>query len=99
VKHSGATSAWLRLRLEPGQFTVEIEDNGRGLPADADKKGRNGLRNMRKRLEEIGGTFNLAAGREGGTVVAFTAPLAQMGQGSPKSQGQGPNDTRNPEGA
>ena len=76
IKHSGATSAWLRLRLEPQRFTLEIEDNGRGLPAGADQKGRNGLRNMRKRLEEIGGTFRTDAGREGGTVVAFTAPIA-----------------------
>src|SRR5258708_20583897 len=57
VKHSGATSAWLRLRLEPDRFTVEIEDNGRGLPAGADKKGRNGLRHLRKRLEEIAARF------------------------------------------
>lgn len=79
VKHSGATSAWLRLRLEPNRFTLEIEDNGRGLPAGADQKGRNGLRNMRKRLEEIGGSFKIDVGREGGTVVAFTAPLAMGG--------------------
>src|SRR5258707_10684601 len=30
VKHSHATAAWLRLRLEPDKFILEIEDNGRG---------------------------------------------------------------------
>ncbi len=75
VKHSSATSAWLRLRLEPERFTLEIEDNGCGLPADAANKGRNGLRNMRKRLEDIGGKFNLTPGAEGGTRVCLTAPL------------------------
>ncbi len=75
VKHAHATSAWLRLRLEPERFTLEIEDNGRGLPADAENKGRNGLRNMRKRLEDIGGTFEVGAGSEGGTKVKLTAPL------------------------
>jgi len=76
VKHSKATSAWLRLNLESDHFTLEIEDNGAGVPAGADRKGRNGLRNMRKRLEEIGGAFVLTPGQEGGTRVSLTAPLS-----------------------
>ena len=67
-----ATSAWLRLRLEPDRFTIEIEDNGRGLPAGADKKGRNGLRNMRKRLEEIGGRCAWSTAPGEGTRVTMT---------------------------
>jgi ligand-binding sensor domain-containing protein/signal transduction histidine kinase len=82
VKHSGASSAWLRLRLEPERFTLEIEDNGRGLPADAANKGRNGLRNMRKRLEDIGGECSIAPGAEGGTRVCLTAPLAKARAGT-----------------
>ena len=38
VKHSHATSAWLRLRLEPDRFILEIEDNGRGLSARRPKE-------------------------------------------------------------
>jgi signal transduction histidine kinase/ligand-binding sensor domain-containing protein len=78
VKHSEATAAWLRLRLEPGRFTLEIEDNGRGLSPGAADKGRNGLRNMRKRLEDVGGEFSIAPGAEGGTRVSLTAPLGRM---------------------
>jgi signal transduction histidine kinase len=90
VKHSGATSAWLRLRLEPDRFSLEIEDNGRGIPEGADKKGRNGLRNMRKRLEELGGIFTVSPGQEGGTLITLTAPLRPLSQttarpDSPKS--------------
>jgi signal transduction histidine kinase/ligand-binding sensor domain-containing protein len=87
VKHSGANSVWLRLHLEPDRFTLEVEDNGRGIPAGADQKGRNGLRNMRKRLEEIGGAFSIAPGQEGGTRVSFTAPLREMTLESPKAEG------------
>ena len=83
VKHSGATAVWLRLRLEPGSFTLEIEDNGRGIPDGADKKGRNGLRNMRKRLEEIGGGFSVGPGREGGTLISLTAPLVVTSSAAP----------------
>ncbi len=75
VKHSGASSAWLRLRLEPDRFVLEIEDDGRGLPPQLDKKGRNGLRNMRKRMEEIGGQFALRPGAQAGTLVSLAAPL------------------------
>jgi signal transduction histidine kinase/ligand-binding sensor domain-containing protein len=79
VKHSGATEAALRLRLEPESFTLEIQDNGRG-PAGLKEKAaesRNGMRNMRKRMEDIGGRFSIGPGSQGGTVVGLTAPLAR----------------------
>jgi signal transduction histidine kinase/ligand-binding sensor domain-containing protein len=77
VKHSGATAAWLRLYLEPDRFSLEIEDNGHGLPPNAADKGRNGLRNMRRRLEDVGGKFAVGPGTEGGTRVRLTAPMRQ----------------------
>jgi signal transduction histidine kinase/ligand-binding sensor domain-containing protein len=79
VKHSGATEAALSLRLETKAFTLEIQDNGRG-PAGLKEKAaqsRNGLRNMRKRMEDIGGRFSIGPGPHGGTVVGLTVPLAR----------------------
>jgi signal transduction histidine kinase len=76
VKHAQANSAWLRLRLEPHRFTLEIEDDGRGLPPTAEKTGRNGLHNMRKRMQDIGGEFTIGSGTEKGTLVRLTAPIA-----------------------
>jgi ligand-binding sensor domain-containing protein/signal transduction histidine kinase len=77
VRHSHASAVWVRLRLEPGAFVLEIEDNGRGL-AGLDEKAaatRNGLRNMRKRMEDVGGEFGFAPAPEGGALVRLTAPL------------------------
>jgi ligand-binding sensor domain-containing protein/signal transduction histidine kinase len=77
VKHAKATAVTLRLKLEPGTFTFEIEDNGVGL-AGMDKeraKTRNGLRNQRKRMEDIGGGFTISPGGEGGTLARLTAPF------------------------
>ncbi len=75
VRHAKATAASLRLRVEPAAFTLEIQDDGRGL-ADPEKAGtRNGLRNMRKRMEDIGGQFAIAPAPGGGTVVRLTVPL------------------------
>jgi signal transduction histidine kinase len=76
ARHAAARSAWMALRLEPGVFVIEIADDGRGL-AGLDEKAqtRNGLRNMRKRMEDIGGEFFLGPRPEGGAVVRFTVPL------------------------
>ena len=77
VRHARASEVWLRLRLAPHGFTLEIEDNGRGLDGVQEKtsESRNGLRNMRKRMEDIGGEFFIGPGRQGGTVVRLTVPL------------------------
>jgi signal transduction histidine kinase len=77
VKHAKATSVWIRLRLEHASVVLEIEDNGRGV-ADLDLNAprvRNGLKNMRKRMEDVGGTFSIAAGAEGGALVCLIFPL------------------------
>jgi len=76
VRHAQASVVWLRLKVEPGAFVLEIADNGRGM-ADPDGNAaqtRNGLRNMRKRMEDIGGKFTIGPAPEGGTVVRLTAP-------------------------
>jgi signal transduction histidine kinase len=78
VRHAKASAAWIRLRLEPASFTLEIEDNGRGLagldPEAAQR--RHGLKNMRKRMEEVGGSFEIRPGAEGGALVRLKVPLA-----------------------
>ncbi len=79
VRHSGATSAWIRVKIHPANFVVEIEDNGRGLPDPDAPTVRNGLRNMRKRMEDIGGTFAILRGAEGGALVRLTVPLGNEG--------------------
>ena len=77
VRHAKATAVWIRLRLEPSAFILEIEDNGRGLDGlDAKAaESRNGLQNMRKRMEDSGGGFTIGPGSQGGTLVRLTAPL------------------------
>ena len=77
VRHAQATAVRLRLKLEPAAFTLEIEDNGRGLGSLDPKAAetRNGLRNMRKRMEDIGGSFYMGPAPERGTVIRLTAPL------------------------
>lgn len=75
VRHAKATEVWLRLRLEPGRFILEIQDNGRGPSGNEGKSTRNGLRNMQKRMEDVGGSFSLSAASEGGALVRLTVPI------------------------
>ncbi len=77
VKHAQASEVKIRLRLAPMTFTLEIEDNGRGPGEAATKTGRNGLRNMRKRMEDVGGAFVMAPGPQSGTLIRLTAPLGK----------------------
>jgi ligand-binding sensor domain-containing protein/signal transduction histidine kinase len=74
VKHAQASEVWIRLRLQTGNFELSIEDNGRGLGAQATQT-RNGLRNMRKRMEDIGGQFEVGAASERGTLVRLIVPV------------------------
>jgi len=78
VKHARASEVKIRLRLNESRFTLEIEDDGRGPGEAATKTGRNGLLNMRKRMEDVGGEFTLEPGAARGTRVRLTAPLGKQ---------------------
>jgi len=79
VKHAQAQAVWVRARIEAGALVIEVQDDGRG-PADAataTERGRNGLQNMRRRMEDVGGTFTITPAAERGTLVRLTAPLVR----------------------
>ncbi len=77
VKHAHATEARVKLQLEPDKFVLTVTDNGRGLGDISDKGLRNGLKNMRKRLADVQGEFDIAPGEKGGTVVKLTVPISR----------------------
>jgi signal transduction histidine kinase len=81
VRHAGAGHAEVRLTLErPNVLVVEVADDGRGLPAV--RRAGVGLRSMRERAEELGGTLVVNARPQGGTVVRATLPFAQAQDGA-----------------
>lgn len=75
VKHAQASEAQVRLQVLDNRFVLVIQDNGRGLGDLAAAKLRNGLKNMRKRLNDVGGEFSIAPASGGGTLVTLTVPL------------------------
>ena len=74
IKHAQAREVWIRLRLQPKRFVFQIQDNGRGI-GEKGPSNRNGLRNMKKRMTDIGGDFTISSGANGGTLVELTVPL------------------------
>lgn len=73
-RHSQATELWLRVSLSERELKIFIEDNGKGFdgaPKDADD---DGLRNMQRRMVEIGGHFQIETRPGAGTRISLTLP-------------------------
>lgn len=78
VRHAQAPRAALTLDMAGGGVTLTVADNGRGFDvaqAQADPRAGLGLRNMRERLESLGGQLTLSS-RPGHTVLTAWVPVA-----------------------
>ena len=76
VRHSGANEVRLTVRVENGGLHVVVADNGCGLrELDPTAGGHEGLANMRRRMEKVGGQFEIAGEPDRGTTVKFSVPL------------------------
>jgi len=74
VRHSNADAVRLRITTTDQLVEISIEDDGCGFAQAPDNDTADGLRNMRQRLEEIGGTFELRSEPRSGTKIVFTCP-------------------------
>jgi signal transduction histidine kinase/ligand-binding sensor domain-containing protein len=81
LKHSGAAEVRISFKLESTALTVSIADNGCGFgPAAKDGQSRprrNGLVNMRQRLQEIGGGCDIQSQPGQGVRVMFFLPVRE----------------------
>lgn len=77
VKHSSATAVQICLRISGRQVELSIEDNGKGFVMEDISKFGNGLINMRKRIENIGGSFDIHSQLESGTRIRLIVPVGQ----------------------
>lgn len=75
-KHAHATEAGLRVHVEPGALTLKVQDNGNGFdPAESLDPEHMGLRNMRTRAEQLGGTVILDSAPGRGTTLSLRLPI------------------------
>jgi signal transduction histidine kinase len=75
VTHAGAISVQVSLRLTEETLEIEVLDNGRGFdPGNVTGEG-DGLLNMRRRLEDLGGRLELCSAPGQGTRIRFIVLL------------------------
>ena len=55
VRHAQARRLTLRLAVADGLLEAQVDDDGIGLPANAERPGHYGLANLRRRAAQLGG--------------------------------------------
>lgn len=78
VKHAGAGMINIQLKLHEGSLSITIQDNGKGLDTRLTKGSGNGLRNMKQRIESIGGTYTFESLPGNGTTIQITIPAGKL---------------------
>lgn len=75
AKHAHATWVGITLGADGDILTLEITDNGRGISSqDMNKPKSFGLRGIRERMRDLGGSLELARNSPQGTRVILRAP-------------------------
>ena len=81
-RHSGSREATVRLLRPFGEVRLEVQDRGRGIPAEesseipGDGAMGVGLRGMRERIYQLGGNLSVES-NGGGTTIVATFPIPE----------------------
>jgi len=74
IKHARATEVWLRIQATTEGLRIVIEDNGCGFERPTEDALADGLRNMRQRMNELGGQCRIQSRPGAGTHIIVEAP-------------------------
>ncbi|RYF99741.1 MAG: hypothetical protein EOO02_16330 [Chitinophagaceae bacterium] len=69
IKHAQATEVVINISAYNDQLVIEVADNGKGMDVGNTRRFGNGLANMRRRMEIIGGTMTIL--QNDGTTLRF----------------------------
>jgi signal transduction histidine kinase len=75
VKHSGATQVRINLEINEKGFSLRIKDDGKGFDPGKLEFSGNGLLNMKKRMDDIGGEFLIRSKVGEGTEIELEVNL------------------------
>ena len=74
VKHANADTVELGVQLAENRLIISIKDNGVGFPENLDNKFfSNGLKNMQRRMDQVGGKFRFY--NDDGAVISVSLEL------------------------
>lgn len=71
IKYANASKISVQVQEMGNAIQIQVKDNGLGFLVAETRKG-NGLYNMEKRIQEIGGTFELQSELQQGTTIQIT---------------------------
>ncbi|RSD29480.1 sensor histidine kinase [Mesobacillus subterraneus] len=74
LRHADASKVKLTLTEEGNQIYLFISDNGKGFDIHEEKMASYGLKTMRERCEQIGGTYNIRSKEQEGTYIEIRIP-------------------------
>lgn len=77
IKHAQATAITISLKTGNEKLVIGVADNGKGLDLKKIKSNGNGLRNMKQRIETIGGVFSLTSEGQG-TKISIEVPYNKL---------------------
>ena len=77
VRHAHATEVRVTIVVQGADLVVAVADNGRGLAERPEGAGADGLANMARRLERLGGKTEVQSQAGGGTCVRLSMPLVR----------------------
>ncbi len=75
-RHSGSLTALVRIERSPHEITLEVSDEGRGIPPalqstiSSGASSGVGLRGIRERIRQFGGRFQIRSGEDGTSITA-----------------------------
>jgi hypothetical protein len=79
INHAGASCLELKAKVGTS-LVLEIADDGRGMPTDADQRvGSHGLKQMRFRMDGVGGELHIRPRTPQGTSIVLSVPLEGAG--------------------
>jgi len=82
AKHASASTVWVRLSFVDGALELSIRDDGSGFEVPSSTMGA-GLRNIRDRIESLGGRLTLISRPGAGTMVGARIPATPVDDTQP----------------
>ncbi len=76
VKHANGNRVELVFQCHDHRFIISISDNGKGFDPAGITARNNGMRNMKQRMEYIGGNFEIQTEKNKGTIIRLTGAIS-----------------------